>query len=130
MPAIPAAFASEFEEGGEYDDESFDPDNSHPANFDTFVPRHDPSLSDAKNGADEEAGRDTTGAWRGMVPPPPAAPVTSSEAFERAMGAWFWAGYWTGVYHVSYTLLVIPQLNTARTNPHFTEWCEERASET
>ena len=117
MPSIPAAFTSEDDvEQGE-DPESLDPDNSHPVNFDTFIPRHDPSLCDAKHGTDENLGNDATGAWRGIVPPAASdmsTQVTSNEAFERAMGAWYWAGYWTGVYHVS--RLYPSPAETPRTN--------------
>jgi hypothetical protein len=64
-----------------------DPDNSHPLNFDTFVPSHDPSLPQA---ALEPNG----------VPPVPGEHVSRDEAFNRAMGAMYWTGYWTAVYHV------------------------------
>ncbi|KAF8486704.1 hypothetical protein JB92DRAFT_1511500 [Gautieria morchelliformis] len=108
VPSIPAVFTSE----GDLDqDECFepsDPDNSRPVNFDTFVPQHDPSLPDA----DAKVSNGATDAGHGIVPPPPAgmsSQVTPNEAFERAMGAWYWAGYWTGVYHSGVTQKVHPK---------------------
>ena len=67
-----------------------DPNDSHPLNFDTFVPSHDPSLAQALQPALEPNG----------VPPVPGEHVGRDEAFNRAMGAMYWAGYWTAVYHV------------------------------
>jgi len=66
-----------------------DPDNSHPLNFDTFVPIHDPSLAQALQPALEPNG----------LPPVPGEHVSRDEAFNRALGAMYWAGYWTAVYH-------------------------------
>ena len=67
-----------------------DPENSHPLNFDTFVPNHDPTLAQALQPASEPNG----------VPPAPGEHISRDEAFNRAMGAMYWAGYWTAVYHV------------------------------
>lgn len=61
--------------------------DSQPLDFDTFVPTHDASLPEL--GAEYSA------------PLPPEVPVASrDEAFTRALGAMYWVGYWTAVYHV------------------------------
>jgi hypothetical protein len=67
-----------------------DPDDSYPLNFDTFVPSHDPSLAQALQPALEPSG----------IPPVPGEYVSRDEAFNRALGAMYWTGYWTAVYHV------------------------------
>ena len=67
-----------------------DSENSHPLNFDTFVPSHDPSLAHELQPALEPNG----------LPPVPGEHVSRDEAFNRALGAMYWAGYWTAVYHV------------------------------
>jgi hypothetical protein len=103
MPSIPAAFASQAQDQDQAPDPT-DTKNSRPVNFDTFIPRHDPSLSHV-NGTDDEIPDHTTAARASVVPSAPtgvAGQVTKDEAFEHAMGAWYWAGYWTGVYHVSF----------------------------
>jgi hypothetical protein len=71
-----------------------DPDNSRPLNFETFVPNHDPSLAQPSQPAYETYG----------IPPAPGEHVSRDEAFNRALGAMYWTGYWTAVYHVSPTL--------------------------
>jgi hypothetical protein len=65
-----------------------DPENSRPLDFETFVPNHDPSLTQPSH---------TYG-----IPPAPGEHVGPDEAFNRALGAMYWAGYWTAVYHVSH----------------------------
>jgi len=62
--------------------------DSAPLNFDTFVPTHDPSLN---NGAELQP----------LVHEMPEGPlVGQDEAFQRALNAMYWGGYWTAVYHV------------------------------
>ncbi|KZT24693.1 hypothetical protein NEOLEDRAFT_1134746 [Neolentinus lepideus HHB14362 ss-1] len=56
-------------------------DDSQPLNFDTYVPEHDPTLSQPGYAA----------ALQGMV--------SQDEAFTRAVEASYWSGYWTAVYH-------------------------------
>jgi len=100
MISIPTEFASYFEDREEGDEDATqqdDPENSRPLNFDTFVPRHDPSLA---------RGEPSVGHFVGAMPngsiPPPPIPIgglSSEDAFQNAMGAWYWAGYWTGIYH-------------------------------
>jgi len=70
-----------------------DPENSRPVDFETFVPNHDPSLAQPSQAAFETY----------ATPPAPGEHVSRDEAFDRALGAMYWAGYWTAVYHVSYT---------------------------
>ncbi|KAJ7650588.1 hypothetical protein FB45DRAFT_888192 [Roridomyces roridus] len=62
--------------------------DSKPLDFDTFVPTHDASLPEPP----PELGIDF-GA-------PQASTATRDEAFTRALGAMYWVGYWTAVYHV------------------------------
>lgn len=70
-----------------------DPENSRPLDFETFVPNHDPSLAQSSQPAYETYG----------IPPAPGEHVSRDEAFNRALGAMYWTGYWTAVYHVSTT---------------------------
>jgi hypothetical protein len=70
-----------------------DPDNSRPLDFETFVPNYDPSLAQLSQPAYETYG----------IPPAPGEHVSRDEAFNRALGAMYWTGYWTAVYHVSLT---------------------------
>lgn len=105
MVSIPAAFASYFEH--QEDDEvaqQDDPENSRPLNFDTFVPRHDPSLAQGKPGTSCSVGAMPNGI---IHPPTSLNGVSPEEAFQHAMGAWYSAGYWTGVYHVSVSLYLL-----------------------
>jgi len=64
-------------------------DDSKPFNFDTYVPNHDPSLS-ANSGPDYA---------QYYLPNVSGATVSQDEAFERALSAMYWGGYWTAVYH-------------------------------
>jgi len=66
-----------------------DSENSQPLNFDTFVPSHDPSLPQALQPALEPNG----------LPPVPGEHISHDDAFNRALSAMYWAGYWTAVYH-------------------------------
>lgn len=61
--------------------------DSQPLNFDTFMPSHDPTLGVP---APPQPG----------VQDPRSSTATQDEAFNNAMGAMYWAGYWTAVYHV------------------------------
>jgi len=80
-------------EGAETTEEA----DSQPQNFDSFVPMHDPSLGlpllpdpGALPGPDYSAH---------YLPHPPGTMVSQDEAFTRALGAMYWGGYWTAVYH-------------------------------
>ncbi|KAG5646920.1 hypothetical protein DXG03_001996 [Asterophora parasitica] len=68
-----------------------DDQDSQPLNFDTFVPSHDPSLDVPVPIQDGSAAQFLTG--------PPGPIVSQDEAFTRAMGAMYWSGYWTAMYH-------------------------------
>ncbi|KAF8577541.1 hypothetical protein K439DRAFT_548528 [Ramaria rubella] len=101
MPSIHDTFSSQDEE--QEVTGPADPDNSRPVNFDTFVPRHDPSLPTSK--PDIEGRTDGRSSyWHRIIPPAPAGgtnQLTRDQAFEQVVGAWYWAGYWTGVYHTA-----------------------------
>lgn len=71
-----------------------DPEDSRPLDFETFVPNHDPSLALAQP---SQPAYETYG-----IPPAPGEHVSRDEAFHRALGAMYWTGYWTAVYHVSH----------------------------
>ena len=57
--------------------------DSVPLNFNTFIPSHDPALSNL-------AATDTQN----------LAGVSQDEAFRNALNSMYWTGYWTAVYHV------------------------------
>lgn len=90
MPNIPDYLQSTFDDTGDVEEET----DSVPLNFDTFVPKHDSSLS-----IHPAAGADPSGAV-----PDSAAGVSQDEAFQRATTAMYWAGYWTAMYHVCHFL--------------------------
>jgi len=66
-----------------------DPENSRPLDFETFVPNHDPGLAPPSQPAYETYG----------ILPAPGEHISRDEAFNRALGAMYWTGYWTAVYH-------------------------------
>ncbi|KAJ7743814.1 hypothetical protein B0H16DRAFT_1560691 [Mycena metata] len=79
-------------------------EDSQPLDFDTFVPSYDASLAllalpalpaPIAPGAAPESGYDYSSAF----PPPAAGMASQDEAFARALGAMYWGGYWTAVYH-------------------------------
>lgn len=72
------------------------PENSAPLNFDTFVPSHDPTLSLTEP---SDLAGDALAA-------PPGPMVSQDEAFKRALGAMYWTGYWTAMYHVRDALFI------------------------
>ena len=84
-----------FDNTENYIDDVDPEDHSRPSDFNTFVPSHDPSLRPATPhapsfghahiSAQHESGR----------------PVTQDEAFDRALQAMYWSGYWTAAYHAS-----------------------------
>ena len=81
---------------------SNDQEDSTPLDFDTFVPSYNPSLGPPSHSHPSPApGPD----YISQFPPGPL--VDEDEAFTRALGAMYWGGYWTAVYHVNdhfYTL--------------------------
>lgn len=101
--------------------------SSAPLNFETFVPTHDASLTFPKPtstpsvpGVTLSHLQDITSQYQAMLPAPPfsyqhgscaasastdltpfkTAPPSADEAFSRGLGAMYWCGYWTAVYHV------------------------------
>ncbi|KAJ3551328.1 hypothetical protein NP233_g13100 [Leucocoprinus birnbaumii] len=71
-------------------DPQADESDSKPIDFDSFVPTHDASLAGA--GLEEEETDYAT--------PLTSLPhVSQDEAFQRAVQASYWSGYWTAVYH-------------------------------
>ncbi|KAI9566995.1 hypothetical protein HD554DRAFT_2173850 [Boletus coccyginus] len=65
-----------------------------PLDFHTYIPTHDPSLAVP---SDTGAGPAMTAPF--FVPPPSTTMVSRNEAFNNALSAMYWGGYWTAVYH-------------------------------
>jgi len=72
-----------------------DAQDSRPLDFDTFTPTHDPSLTLPTSRPSAATGYNVPS----FPPLPPSEPVDAQQALQNAMGAWYWAGYWSGVYH-------------------------------
>ncbi|KAF8885240.1 hypothetical protein CPB84DRAFT_1850439 [Gymnopilus junonius] len=73
--------------------------DSKPLDFDTFVPTHDPSLyppSSAQVGS--VAGR-APQVHYAIDDLAAGAMVSQDEAFQHALSAMYWGGYWTAMYH-------------------------------
>ena len=68
--------------------------DSQPLDFATYVPTHDASLALPHL---PDAGSDYT---QYSLAPPQGPMVSQDEAFQRALSAMYWGGYWTAVYHV------------------------------
>ena len=64
--------------------------DTEPLDFNTFVPVHDPSL-----GLPVPASQMGNGQMQAAFP----TPVSRDEAFNRALNAMYWTGYWTAIYH-------------------------------
>ena len=84
VPSVGVSTNVNAEEEGEEAD-------SRPINFDTFVPTHDAALPVPAAAA--EVDYTATSLTDGLA-------VTQDEAFEKALSATYWAGYWTAMYHV------------------------------
>ncbi|KAJ7171652.1 hypothetical protein C8R43DRAFT_874906 [Mycena crocata] len=67
--------------------------DSQPLDFDTFVPTYDASLALPVPEV-PDYGQDYS-----ALPPPGVGVASQDEAFSRALGAMYWGGYWTAVYH-------------------------------
>jgi hypothetical protein len=75
--------------------------------FDTFVPDYDPSLKASAQVPSSipppemgwPSGPDASAAY--ALPDPHGPMPSAGEAFQRALNAMYWGGYWTAVYHVS-----------------------------
>jgi len=107
VPPDPSKLKKSTEVVQEYGVTQPDSENSHPLDFETFVPNHDPSLAQPFQPAYETYG----------VPPAPGERVSRDDAFNRALGAMYWTGYWTAVYHVS---LILHQLGSPIQYVHMT----------
>ncbi|KAF4623318.1 hypothetical protein D9613_001527 [Agrocybe pediades] len=91
--------------------------DSKPLDFNTFVPTYNPHLEpstpEAEDQAQSQINRGTTTTGHHHVPLPAAAHydytadltsvtgqmVSQDEAFQRALSAMYWGGYWTAMYH-------------------------------
>ena len=73
---------------------SNDQEDSIPLDFDTFIPSYNPSFGPPSHSP--APGPDYVSHF---LPPGPL--VDEDEAFTRALGAMYWGGYWTAVYHVN-----------------------------
>jgi hypothetical protein len=76
--------------------------DSKPFDLDTFVPTHDPGLSSARDQieiAPEDGPSKLDNYAAGVFP---GQMVSQDEAFQRALDANYWCGYWTAVYHVCF----------------------------
>ena len=91
--------------------------DSQPINFNTFIPSHDPSLELPQMPTVPDLGSASY-----QIPGPPETMVSQDEAFTRALGAMYWGGYWTAVYHVSPVIITVrsrPKLMTHEVSaPH------------
>ncbi|KIJ59809.1 hypothetical protein HYDPIDRAFT_32797 [Hydnomerulius pinastri MD-312] len=65
-----------------------EPDTA-PLDFNTFVPSHDPSLPIPSEPPQLNS----------FIPAPSTTMVSRDEAFNNALSAMYWSGYWTAVYH-------------------------------
>ncbi|KAL4065773.1 hypothetical protein V8B97DRAFT_1108437 [Scleroderma yunnanense] len=74
-----------------------DENNTAPIDFDTFVPKHDPSLlavsEPPPSGFEQYKGPGF------FSLPASSSMVSRDEAFNNALSAMYWTGYWTAVYH-------------------------------
>ncbi|KAJ7223191.1 hypothetical protein GGX14DRAFT_351940 [Mycena pura] len=66
--------------------------DSNPIDFATFVPTHDASLAPPARAGDAPS-------YDFGALPSGALTASQDEAFERALNATYWGGYWTAVYH-------------------------------
>jgi hypothetical protein len=81
-----------------------DQENSTPLDFNTFVPSHNPSLTlPLPPNSSSAPGIDYTSQSLEL----PSTIPDEDEAFTRALGAMYWGGYWTAVYHVNHPLFTI-----------------------
>ncbi|KAI6133885.1 hypothetical protein EV401DRAFT_2053412 [Pisolithus croceorrhizus] len=76
-----------------------DADNTAPIDFDTFVPTYDPSLSEPQVRSLDALNAMGSNASQSFLPPASTSMVSRDEAFNNALSAMYWSGYWTAVYH-------------------------------
>lgn len=79
-------------------------EDSQPVDFNTFVPTHNPSLDLPKLPYPTGHVPDYSSHF---VPESMNITVNQDEAFNRALGAMYWGGYWTAMYHVSLLVLIL-----------------------
>ncbi|OCH84688.1 hypothetical protein OBBRIDRAFT_798867 [Obba rivulosa] len=72
-------------------------EDSTPLDFNTFVPSHDPSL--AASFLPHPSAAPGPEYSQSYLPSPSGPMVSQDEAFQRALSAMYWGGYWTAVYH-------------------------------
>ena len=117
VPPDPSKLKGSAESVQESDGAQPDPENSRPLDFETFVPNHDPSLTQPPQAAVATYG----------TPPAPGEHLSRDEAFNRALGAMYWVGYWTAIYQVSQ---IKPSWSSsiAHTGPRVMEMIIEKGS--
>lgn len=71
--------------------------DSKPINFETFVPTHDPSISD--DPALEPPSISYIPTEGSVLACEAGTMISQDEAFSRALSAMYWGGYWTAMYH-------------------------------
>ncbi|KDQ54982.1 hypothetical protein JAAARDRAFT_38093 [Jaapia argillacea MUCL 33604] len=80
--------------------------DSEPLDFNTFVPDHDPSLAASTSGFQYPSFGAADAPF--ALPDPSHPMVSQDDAFNRAVGAMYWCGYWTAVYHCHRSLVRNP----------------------
>jgi len=83
--------------------------DSQPLNFDTFVPTHDPSLA----ATDPPLTSSDPELAFFKIPYSRQELVSRDEAFNRALAAMYWGGYWTAMYHCQAYVSEHPDGSTA-----------------
>ena len=78
-----------------------DAENSAPLNFDTFVPTHDPSLASHDAALPPMRPGQDFAAWAQTLASSSVQLVDQDEAFQHALTAMYWTGYYTAVYQVN-----------------------------
>jgi len=73
--------------------------DSQPIDFHAFIPTHDPSL-----GVPIFPDPSSTGPSQ-SISHTPGQIASQDEAFQRALSAMYWGGYWTAVYHYQRNLI-------------------------
>jgi hypothetical protein len=80
------------------EDQMEEGEDSHPVDFDNFVPTHDPSLA-----GDYDENLDNSG-WAldpsQMLQADNTSIPPADDAFQAAVQSSYWLGYWTAMYHV------------------------------
>ncbi|KAK7468411.1 hypothetical protein VKT23_002926 [Stygiomarasmius scandens] len=82
------------------EDQEHEGEDSQPIDFNTFIPSHNAGL-DLPVPEEPPAipGPDFSAFYSNALPEMTGPMVSQDEAFSRALGAMYWGGYWTAVYH-------------------------------